>query len=170
MNLTCFRNGDAIIQAQSKEDWENAIKEAKPAWCFFHNDSLNQDKIGKLYNIYAVLDPRGLAPEGWQIPTENDWQLLKSFLGEDIASKLKATEGWNKDGNGNNETGFTAYPSGTRTDYGAFNAKGATAYYWSLANNPEIESSGGRYLCSWDTYLNRTTISTDGYAVRCIKK
>ena len=41
------------------------------AWCWFNNDSANYHHFGRLYNRYAVNDPRGLVPEGWHVPS--DW-------------------------------------------------------------------------------------------------
>ncbi len=60
-----FRNGDPIPFCLTNEDWENAGKNGKPAFCFYDNDITK----GVLYNWYAVNDERGLAPEGMCIPT-----------------------------------------------------------------------------------------------------
>ncbi len=69
LNVSTFRNGEPILQTITKTDWENAIKNKKPAWCYYDNDIKNGEKYGKLYIWFAVNDPRGLAPIGWHIPT-----------------------------------------------------------------------------------------------------
>jgi hypothetical protein len=69
LNVDKFRNGDPIPEARTKEDWLSAAKNGKPAWCYYEN---NGEKYGKLYNWYAVNDPRGLAPEGWHIPSDEE--------------------------------------------------------------------------------------------------
>ncbi len=66
---TRFRNGDIIPQVSTLEAWNKAIKEERPAWCY----SLDGEKgTNKLYNIWAALDPRGLAPKGWRLPLSED--------------------------------------------------------------------------------------------------
>lgn len=70
LNVDKFRNGDLILQAKTEEEWKKAGENKHPAWCYFDNDTANDAKYGKLYNWYAVNDPRGLAPAGWHIPTD----------------------------------------------------------------------------------------------------
>ena len=103
-----FRNGDNIAEVKTDEEWEKFGNQKKPAWCYYQNDSSNGTKYGKLYNWYAVNDKRGLAPSGWHIATDDEWQLLIDGLGGDEAggSKIKNTTGWNRNGNGNNSSGF----------------------------------------------------------------
>lgn len=109
LNVTRFRNGDTITEAKTPQEWLSAGSLGKPAWCHFNNDPENGRKYGKLYNWYAVNDPRGLAPEGWHIPVNADWgTLVKNLLGIDYAGpKLKNTSGW-KSKNGSNNIGFAA--------------------------------------------------------------
>jgi uncharacterized protein (TIGR02145 family) len=69
---------------------------------------------GKLYNWYAVNDDRGLAPEGWHIPSDSEWTILTDFLGDEqnVALKLKSKSGWIDNGNGNNQSNFSGLPTG----------------------------------------------------------
>ena len=76
LNVSHFRNGDSIPEVRTPEDWEKAGKEQKPAWCYYDNNPENQSRLGKLYNWYAVNDPRGLAPEGWHVSSDADWNVL----------------------------------------------------------------------------------------------
>jgi len=82
LTVATFKNGDAILQAQTKEEWIEAIHQGKPAWCFSENSdgSIDKDK-GKLYNLTAIRDPRGLAPDGWKIPTRDDFKKLIDYYG-----------------------------------------------------------------------------------------
>ena len=75
LNVENFRNGDIIPEAQSPGAWQIAAEYAMPAWCYFNNDMSNAP-LGKLYNWYALNDPRGLAPKGWHIPSDKDWTML----------------------------------------------------------------------------------------------
>ena len=95
LNVSTFRNGDPISEAKTNEEWGKAEKEGKPAWCYYNNDPKNGSKYGKLYNWYAVNDPRGLAPTGWHVPTDEEWKKLENYLGEDAGNKMKSSSGWN---------------------------------------------------------------------------
>lgn len=101
LDVSKFRNGDLILHAKTSKEWEKAGKNKQPAWCYFEYDSNNlifvesiSKNIGKLYNWYAVNDPRGIAPLGWHVPTEKEWESLTNFLGKNAGTKLKNTFGW----------------------------------------------------------------------------
>jgi uncharacterized protein (TIGR02145 family) len=72
LNVSHFRNGDSILQAQECSDWLDACEKGIPAWCFYENN----ESFGKLYNLAAIMDPRGLAPEGFKIPNYIDFSIL----------------------------------------------------------------------------------------------
>ena len=76
MEVSTFRNGDTIPEAKTNEEWVAAGKNEQPAWCWASNDPEGRKEYGKLYNHYAVADPRGLAPEGWRIPTGYELRAL----------------------------------------------------------------------------------------------
>jgi uncharacterized protein (TIGR02145 family) len=95
LNVSTFRNGDLIPEAKSEEEWKIAGKNKQTAWCYYDNDPKNGAKYGKLYNWYAVNDPRGLAPAGWHIPSDAEWTTLGDQLGSDPGKKMKSTSGWN---------------------------------------------------------------------------
>ncbi len=76
LNVSTFRNGEAIPHALTLGDWLDAGNERKPAWSYYGNEPSNGEIYGKLYNWYAVNDPRGLCPQGWRIPTKDDYELL----------------------------------------------------------------------------------------------
>jgi uncharacterized protein (TIGR02145 family) len=81
LDVITFRNGDTIMQAQSVELWEKAGFAKQPAWCYYQKEDGSIDSsAGKLYNRYAVLDPRGLAPHGWEIASYYEWSNLSSYL------------------------------------------------------------------------------------------
>jgi uncharacterized protein (TIGR02145 family) len=116
LDVSCFRNGDSIPEARTAGEWASAGQERKPAWCYYDNDSHNGGRYGKLYNWYAVSDPRGLAPGGWHVSTDAEWRRVTDFLGgEDAAgTMMKSSSGWEQDGNGTNSSGFTGFPGGCR--------------------------------------------------------
>ena len=113
LDVTTYRNGDVISQVTDPTAW-NALTTG--AWCYYNNDPANGTIYGKLYNWYAVNDPRGLAPTGWHIPTEGELIALSDCLGgqEVAGGKLKetGTAHWLSPNIATNETGFTALPGG----------------------------------------------------------
>jgi uncharacterized protein (TIGR02145 family) len=97
LNVDKFRNGDSIPEAKTEGEWEAYMAAGKAAWCYYENDAKNGEKYGKLYNWYAVNDPRGLSPKGWHIPSDTEWAVLTDYLGGGIlaGTKMKSTSGWN---------------------------------------------------------------------------
>ena len=125
LDVDRFRNGDLIPHIESNEDWEKAGENGQPAWCYYDNDPENGKKYGKLYNWFAVNDPRGLAPIGWHVPSDEEWTSLREFLGKDSGLKMKSVNDWIKwdyylgiNPNGDNSSGFNALPGGYRNSFG----------------------------------------------------
>jgi len=95
LDVSTFMNGEAIPQVTTDEEWDNAGENEQPAWCYYDNDPTNGTKYGKLYNWFAVNDSRGLAPDGYHIPTDEEWTILTDYLGESAAGKkMKCATGW----------------------------------------------------------------------------
>ncbi len=94
LDVSKFRNGDLIPEAKTEEEWTRAGINKQPAWCYYNNEAANGSKYGKLYNWYAVSDPRGLAPAGYHIPSDAEWTQLTDFLGSDAGTKMKSANGW----------------------------------------------------------------------------
>jgi uncharacterized protein (TIGR02145 family) len=171
LDVDKFRNGDLIPQAKTDEEWVKAGESKRPAWCYYKNDPANGAKYGKLYNWYAANDPRGLAPEGWYIPSDAEWTLLTDYLGgANVAGKkMKSTSGWDKDGNGTNESGFTGLSGGARNFYGIFNDIGRYSYWWSSTEGG-TSNAWVRYLSyDGDSASRHYGSKSGGYSVRCLR-
>ena len=171
LNVSFFRNGDPIPEAKTDEEWQKTGKEGKPAWCYYENKIENGNKYGKLYNWYAVTDPRGLAPNGWHVSSDGEWRETTDFLGgEDAAgTKMKSSNGWDNKGNGTNESGFTGLPGGCRDLNGKFSYIDSIAYWWS---STEKDSVLAWYRCIDNSpyYVYRINYyKQNGLSVRCIK-
>ena len=171
LDVTIFKNGDAIPEAKTAEEWVKAGDNGQPAWCYYDDDPDNGKKYGKIYNWFAVRDARGLAPEGWHVPNDKEWETLIAYLGgEKVSSgKMKTTKGWKDNNNGTNTSGFEAVPGGCRYFYGAFNNIGSNGYWWSSTEG-KISISGDRGLTSNKGFVNGVDYDgRTGYSVRCIK-
>ena len=178
LDVMYFRNGDPIPEVNDNNEWQLAFNKKAPAWCYFNYKSSNGVKLGKLYNWFAVNDKRGLAPEGWKIPTTKDWMKLNSILGDQAGKKMKSKAGWESKGNGNNESNFNAIPgSNGRNGMGMFSGassltvqKGYVFYWASNQDRENVKYANSVYLTYDDDVLHfETTIKSFGLSVRCIK-
>lgn len=169
-NVSTFRNGDTIPHVKSAEEWQKAGENEQPAWCYYDNESSNEEKYGKLYNWYAVTDERGIAPEGWRVPTDEDWKTLEKTLGgvEKAGEALKSKTEWTKKV-GKNSSGFSALPGGYRNYKGDFDSKGKYGAFWSSSESVD-NMAWYRYLFDDNNLLNRLNFSKeDGMSVRWVK-
>ena len=170
LNVDRFRNGDPIPQAKTNEEWERAGKNKQPAWCYYENDPKNGETYGKLYNWYAVNDPRGLAPEGWRIPTDTDWMQLRDYLGGEALAckKMKSTSGWANNGNGTNSSGFNGLPGGFRSGYGSFLNRGFHGYWW-IASVGSAGSASCVNLYYTNNAIDDNLSEEGGFSVRYLR-
>jgi uncharacterized protein (TIGR02145 family) len=172
LDVSTYRNGDIIPEVKDPEVWAN-LKTG--AWCYYDNDPKNGKIYGKLYNWYAVNDPRGLAPEGFHIPSDSEWTTLTKFLGgEQVAGgKMKSTGTslWRSPNkNATNDSGFSGLPAGCRKGGdGAFVTIAKTGFWWSSSENITTKAWSRFMTCfevSADSYSSDKTY---GFSVRCLR-
>lgn len=171
LNVTRFRNGDVIQEANSRELWLKADLEGIPAWCYYNNDPSYAAVYGKLYNWYAVTDPRGLAPAKWHIPNREEWNRMINFLGgnKQAGIRLKDTSFWHNNGNGTNKSLFAARPGGSRTDEGRFLGQGKFGYWWSRQENAGATAWGTDMGFSYPQINMFGFRKGNGFSVRCVR-
>lgn len=143
LNVSRYRNGDVIPQVTNAGQWVNLTT---GAWCWYNNDSATYASVyGRLYNWYAINDPRGLAPAGTHIPSAAEFSTLITTAGSGGALKATGTTFWNSPNTGaTNSTGFTGLPGGIRTNVdggGSFHGVG-TDGWWVMASgaNPDFRN------------------------------
>ena len=171
LNVTHFRNGDPIPEARTKEAWMKAAKKNRPAWCYYENNTALGKVYGKMYNWYAVNDPRGLAPEGWHIASEAEWeQLFDQLAGKSIAGlALKSRKGWRMNRNGTDVVGFHGMPGGNRFEDGHFEGVSEYSAWWTTTEFDE-EMAYDINLSDRSSGVASYQISKeDGLYVRCVK-
>ena len=171
LDVSKFRNGEIIPEAKTDEEWSASGINEQPAWCYYNNDAKNGTKYGKLYNWFAVNDPRGLAPKGWHVPSDDDWTTLEENIGDNVGKKMKSRIGWINNGNGDNSSRFNAVPGGSGGG-GFFFEAGERGYWWSCT---EVQTNDGvdasfRSLGKGDGSLNIDyTGKSSGNSVRCLR-
>lgn len=170
LNVDVYSNGDPIEEVKDNSIW---MQTSEGAWAYYNNDPSNGENYGKLYNWYAINDSRGICPNGWRVPNEEDWDELVNFLGgEDIAGgKLKDTSDWQGENVGaTNETGFTAVPSGYRLSDGTFLNEGIIATFWTSSEG-EGNNAWDRFMISKTAFVGRSQYGFEnGFSCRCIKE
>jgi uncharacterized protein (TIGR02145 family) len=172
--VSTFRNGDTIPEAPSNEAWMKASEEHRPAWCYYENDTANGNVYGKIYNWYAVNDPRKLAPKGWHIPSEKEWTRLIEFAGgfKTAGMKLKSPDTWYDNygdiPKGTNETGFSALGGSGRGIHGEYNTISYNGYWWTSTIVEDFPRSVYLRHSSGDVELNNAYPAA-GYYIRCVK-
>ena len=171
LTVTTFQNGDSIPEAKTNKEWVEAGESGKPAWCYYNNDPKSGLKYGKLYNWFAVNDPRELAPAGWKLASDADWvQLVNSVGGQSLAgTRMKTTSGWSEGNNGTNESGFTGLPAGYRVENGTFVNLGSIGTWWSSTESKTFEAIDF-YLALSGSLSRGSTPKQRGESVRCIRK
>jgi uncharacterized protein (TIGR02145 family) len=169
LNVSKYQNGDPIPEVKSTSEWVNLTT---GAWCYYENDSENGKVFGKLYNWYAVIDSRGLAPKGWSVPYDDQWITLINYLGgKNVAGeKLKASFLWNASNvYGTNSSGFTALPGGTRNYGGVFSGIGEVGWWWSSSVTWTGKVFTRGLLNTTSEVYDDFQLRMYGFSVRCIK-
>jgi uncharacterized protein (TIGR02145 family) len=171
LNVSTFRNGDSIPEEKTSKEWVAAGESGKPAWCYFNNDPATGLKYGRLYNWYAVNDPRGLAPVGWTLSDADDWAMLINYLGGQGAagSKMKSMSGWSEGNNGTNDAGFIGFPGGYRVENGSFLNIGSIGIWWSSTEN-NAHTAIDHYLAQSNNAARSSSPKQRGESVRCLRK
>lgn len=193
LRTTKYRNGDPISNITEDLGMPKGIH----GYSDYEHDPNYSTIYGRLYDWYVVTDSRGIAPEGWHVPSETEWTTLTDYLtnngygyegsGDDIAKSMASKSGWEpysfkgsvgNDQLSNNRSGFTALPGGGRffvtgphTNTGFYFLRiGIEGHWWSTTVPTMYGQGGSREIgYDWNAIGGFTTIEDDGYSVRCIK-
>lgn len=182
--ITKYNNGDNIPEAKNETQWNQFGKSKKGCFARINNGTV-------LYNGYALYDRRGLMPDGFRMPTIDDFKILVDFLGggdsqSGIATLAMATypifvEEWV----GDEETGGLDFVEIATNGSSNFNAKLGGFIYdngtnfqsdWNYCNfwwtSTPFEDKYYAFdigYCSQDIGGNMSYSLAYGFAVRCIK-
>lgn len=176
LKTTKYNDNTAIPNVTESNDWENT---STGAYCWYENNEATNNVYGALYNWYAVGTGK-LCPEGWHVPTEDEWTTLINYAGGgiDAGGKLKSTRTapddahprWDSPNDAaTDEYGFSALPGGSRSGGGTFSGLGGFGNWWygNEFNAMNVRfmnmeySSGG----AWPLMDGKTT----GFSVRCLR-
>ena len=172
LKTTRYRNGDLI--GTTSPDTLDIHNENTPKyqWAYDGNES-NVATYGRLYTWYAATDKRSIAPAGWHVPTNAEWDTLTIFLGGEKAAQAKLKEAgtahWNNPNDGTNESDFTALPGGNHWG-GKFLGLRVFTHWWT-ATEYDSRSAWRRMLQNDGPVINYRGSSGKeiGWLVRCVK-
>ncbi len=168
LKTTTYRNGGGVPHHTINSNWSSL---ASPAYCWYNNEETNKDLYGALYNWYAVSSPDQLAPEGWRVPSQADFEELRTFAGVGGGGKLKSISLWNMPNTGaTNQFGFTANPAGMRDFSGTFAYLHELTHFWTTTktnNEPvyfDLQANNDGFGSGGTSKLNM------GLSVRCLRE
>jgi uncharacterized protein (TIGR02145 family) len=180
LKVTHYNDGTSIPTGYSDSEWSNLSTGAYAVYPWDDDDAslatCNGDcteEFGNLYNWFAVNDDRNICPEGWHVPTNEEWTDLTDYLGESSIAggplKEEGYEHWISPNTGaTNETGFTGLPGGDRNFVGGYGSLGYSGFFWS--------STAGNNTNAWarSLHYNHSQVylfydgKRYGRTVRCI--
>jgi len=172
LRTSLYADDSAIPEVTGNSAWTGLSTGARSD---YGNNGANVATTGRLYNWYAVDHASGLCPSGWHVPSHDEWTALENYVGANGHSgaegtAVKATSGWNGDGNGTDDFGFSALPGGDRkSDYGNFNGLGNYGRWWSstpVSGDAWSRSLSGVYP---DIFQDDDFDLKSGFSVRCIE-
>ena len=191
-----FNDGSAILLDTSTATWNS---DTTPKYCFYNNTT-NADSIkkyGAFYNWFVVNTGK-LAPAGWHVPSNADWDTLQNYLiakgynwdgtttGNKIGKSMAAKTDWSNnyynpivgdvgvDLTKNNSTGFSALPCGSRGFTGEFAPQGYSVDWWSVTASQYNASDANNSWLLYDSgsFFSATFVSdnnkNNGFSVRLV--
>ncbi|MFN5182355.1 MAG: FISUMP domain-containing protein [Bacteroidota bacterium] len=164
-------NEKIIFHARNEEQWKYAAEKGIPAWCYPGYDEALGNTYGSIFNGFAVRDEKSMCPQGWLIPTDEDWdQLVRYVGGEYVAgTKLKSVSHWIKNGNGTDDFKFSIFPAGTCGTDGKFYLIGGSAGFWTSSETGNFNNWARTFYHFNNDAMRSNPSKKTGFFVRCIK-
>ena len=166
-----YANGDSIPGDLDDDDWEDIMWSSFGARAIYYNDTANLASYGRLYNWYAVDDPRGLCPSGWHVPSDEEWAILVDTLGgsQVAGGKMKSSPEDSPPWNGTNESGFSGQPGGYINNQGQFGLGGNDGFFWTASPGLGDYKLHRRLLGQYSSVVSNGQWPMYGHSVRCLK-
>lgn len=166
-----YRNGAAIPIVTDDPTWSSTTSGAA---CSINHNQANDPVYGKLYNWFALFDPRNLCPEGWHVATTEDWSSLSNFLGgaQVAGGRLKDTGNahWTTPNAGaTNESGLKALPAGFRRADGSFDGLGISALWWLPFMTDQFNAFDVSIMNDDANIQLDVSDKNIGYSIRCVR-
>lgn len=140
----------------------------------------NYKTFGVLYNWPAA---QNACPTGWHLPTNEEWEQLAQYISDtkgpysktkwgdwiDVGKHLKTALGWNNNGNGTDDFGFSGLPGGAQVN-ASFSDIGISGTWWSATNAPTPDHIWQWVLSYQYTYFfSSNALPHRGFSIRCLR-
>ena len=188
LKTTHYADGTEIPLIENTTNWNNLFYGGDKGMCYYDNSTANKDTYGALYTWSAAMNGatssianpsnvQGACPDGWHLPSDAEWMELTNYLTNNghyntEGTALKSINGWYNNGNGTDNYGFTALPSGVRESDGVFTNLNYynTTYFWGATETTDAFNARTHGLGYNSTSVARTTrLKNYGLSVRCVK-
>jgi uncharacterized protein (TIGR02145 family) len=189
--VAAYNDGSPIPFDTSTKAWIDA---ETPKYCFYRNtaDPDSMKKYGALYNWYVISpeNPKKIAPAGWHVPSDADWDNLQNYLiangynwdGTTVANKigksLAAKTDWQTNttmgtiGCGltlNNGSGFTALGGGYLLYLGNFTGRGSYGRWWSVVEQDTMSAWYRHLDFNWSDLHRSSNSKRSGFSIRLVR-
>ena len=179
LRTTHYRGGEKEPIENGNQVAYNWTTANTGAYCDYDNNTKNAKFYGHLYNWYAVTNPKEIAPKGWHVPTQLEFEALYTYLANNntlnslqISNALReeGTLYWDNNNSATNSSGFTALATGLRNEYGTFSDLKTKAYFWSSVSvNTNAQFAYRGVITSSSFSSNDKDFKSLGLSIRCIK-
>jgi hypothetical protein len=168
LSVVKYNNGDPIPEVQSTTLLSNLTT---GAWCWYSNDPAYNTVYGKLYNHYAVTDPRGIAPDGWRVATNDDYTTLTTYIGASpgAAMKTSGTTYWTSPNTGTNISGFSLKGGGYFASGAGFFNLGTLGLVWTSISSSATGAWRWGTSNTLSTFASASVNRANCLYVRCVK-
>ena len=164
-NSFCFKDSARYCEKYGRFYTWAAAMDSAGTW------SVNGKECGFNKTCSPTSPVRGVCPEGWHLPDTTEWNTLFTAVGGwlEASLKLKSTSGWNGDGNGTDDFGFSALPAGGMFDEGYYDNEGNRAYFWSSMEYDDAEAYYMYLYFFFSDPFQDVNLKFKGFNVRCLK-
>ncbi|HRZ96984.1 MAG TPA: fibrobacter succinogenes major paralogous domain-containing protein [Paludibacter sp.] len=166
LRVTRFRNGELIPTKTLDDTFTESVEK-------YQFEQMNPEVYGKLYSWYAATDSRNICPEGYHLPSEEEWNTLINYLGgSSIAGSKMKEEGlihWITNTSATNESGMTALPAGFLNAMQSMTFNSGTSNWWA-SNTYKPDSGISIYLIGNSSNTQKMNANRNSaLSIRCIK-
>lgn len=183
LNVNVFLNGDTINFTKNTEEWDECQESSCPAYCYYNNDDKNGEKFGAIYNWFAMVDSRGIAPNGYRVANDFDWSELYEFVNRGVVNtqnkgisgiKLKSKNSWLNNGAGDDTYNLSILPGGCRMLNGSYQGIGSSVTFWSKSLKFTYSIASARnsnyiyFQANEIDMLFKNEMTRNGHYIRCI--
>lgn len=182
LKTSSYRDGTAIPKLTDSAEW---AEDGQGAYTCYYNQARYCDDYGALYNWHAVNNEKGLCPEGWSVPTAEQWVELERAVCQDLGYQdcqkkfpLKIVSGWRGtdeglhlravDLGGKDSYRFKAFFGGVRNAAGPYSFLAEKGFWWTLTSSGDFAFA--RVMDKDNDGIRKIESSkSSGFSVRCVK-